>query len=340
MSLFEQEGLYLRTMAIMRIFVLALLLGNVGYAVMRDGFPQKAYSADIDHKHEYQELEDDSGKEQKKTRISPEFAELSGIEVMKASPMKVTMTRLLMGRVTLNENNTAKIRARFPGFVHAVHVSLGEKVQKGQNLATVESNESLITYEVVSPIDGVVIKRGTNVGDVTNGKEIFVVADLSTVWAKYHVFPRDIKYIKEGQTVDIHSLDETHSGDEMLRRIARISKLLPIADASSQTVVAIVELSNEDGIWRPGMAIQGIINIGEKQAPIAVPKTALQYMGDQEVVFTRNGDTYELRPVKVGMMGTTNVEIASGLERGETYVSRGSFVIKADLLKSTTSHEH
>ena len=116
--------------------------------------------------------------------------------------------------------------------------------------------------------------------------------------------------------------------------------LFPTADASSQTVIAIAELSNEDGIWRPGMVIQGIINIGEKQASIAVPKTALQHMGDQQVVFIRNGDTYEPRPVKVGMMGTANVEIISGLERGETYVSRGSFVVKADLLKSTTVHGH
>ena len=340
MSLFEQEDLYLRTMNMMRILVLALVLGNVGYAVMHDGFPQKAYSADIDHEHEHEELGDDNGEEQKKTRISPESAELSGIEVMKASPMKVTMKRLLMGRVTLNENNTAKVRARFPGFVHAVHVSLGEKVKKGQNLATVESNESLITYEVVSPIDGVVIKRGTNIGDVTNGKEIFIIADLTTVWAKYHIFPRNIKYIKEGQTVDIHSLDETHSEDEALQMTTVISKLLPIADASSQTVIAIAELPNEDGLWRPGMAIQGIVNVSEKQASIAVPKTALQYVGDQQVVFIKNGDTYEPRPVKVGMVGAANVEISSGLEHGETYVSVGSFVIKADLLKSATVHEH
>ena len=324
----------------MRILVLTLLLSNAGYAVIHDGFPKEAYAVDNQHKNEYEELEHDSGKEQEKTRISSDFAELSGIEVMEASPMKVTTTKLLTGRVTLNKNNTANVRARFPGPVHAVHVRLGEKVKKGQNLATVESNESLITYEVVSPIDGVVIKRGTNVGDVAGGKEIFVIADLSTVWARYHIFPRDMKYIKKGQTVDIHSLDETHSEDERLRQTARISMLFPTADVSSQTVIAIAELSNEDGIWRPGMVIQGIINIAEKQASIAVPKTALQHMGDQQVVFIRNGDTYESRPVKVGMMGTTNVEIVSGLERGETYVSRGSFVVKADLLKSTTVHTH
>lgn len=324
----------------MRILALALLLSNICYAVMHHGFQQDAYAVDNNHKHEYGQHEDDDGEEQEKTRISSDFAELSGIEVMKASPMKVTMTKLLTGRVTLNRNNTTNVRARFPGPVHAVHVSLGEKVKKGQNLATVESNESLITYEVASPMDGVVIKRGTSVGDVTNSGEMFVIADLSTVWAEYHIFPRDIKYIKKGQTIDIHLLDETHSEDEAPQRTARISMLLPTANASSQTVVAIAELSNEDGIWRPGMAIQGIVNIGEKKASVAVPRTALQHMGGRQVVFVRNGDTYEPRPVKVGMIGATNVEIVSGLERGETYVSRGSFVIKADLLKSTTAHEH
>ena len=70
----------------MRILVLTLLLSNVGYAVIHDGFPQEAYAAD----NQYEELEHDNGKEQEKTRISSDFAELSGIEVMEASPMKVT----------------------------------------------------------------------------------------------------------------------------------------------------------------------------------------------------------------------------------------------------------
>ncbi len=278
---------------------------------------------------------DDHGEhEEGKVEITPDAAKLTGVQFKQAGPDTVAMTTPLTGRIVLNENKTANVRARFPGIVKAVHVNLGDSVEKGQKLATVESNESLNAYIVYAPMDGVILKRETNIGDVTNGKELFVIADLSTVWAKYHIFPRDVPMIKKGQKVDIHTLDEKN------RQNAQISMLFPTTDALSQTVIAIAELPNEQGIWRPGMTIEGDIKVGEKQAAIAVPRNALQFMEDQQVVFVKSGNTYEPRPVSVGMTGTDNAEITSGLKRGETYVSAGSFVIKADILKGTAAHEH
>ena len=278
---------------------------------------------------------DDHGEhEEGKVEITPDAAKLTGVQFKQAGPDTVAMTTPLTGRIVLNENRTANVRARFPGIVKAVHVNLGDSVEKGQKLATVESNESLNAYIVYAPMDGVILKRETNIGDVTNGKELFVIADLSTVWAKYHIFPRDVPMIKKGQKVNIHTLDEKN------RQNAEISMLFPTTDALSQTVIAIAELSNESGVWRPGMTIEGDIKVGEKQAAIAVPRSALQFIEEQQVIFIKEGNTYEPRPVKIGMTGTENVEITSGLKIGETYVSAGSFVIKADILKGTAAHEH
>ena len=311
----------------------------------RDDHSEDGDSHD-DHGHESHKKEDshdDHGHgghdehgehEEGKAEISPDAAKLTGVEVQKAGSAIVAMTTPLNGRITLNENTTANVRARFPGFVKSVHVNLGDTVKKGQKLATVESNESLKTYSVTAPMDGVILRRETNIGDVTDGKELFVIADLSTVWAKYHIFPRDVSNVKKGQDVVVHTLDEK------TRQSAQISMLFPTTDALSQTVIAIAELPNEQGVWRPGMTIEGDIKIGEKQAAIAVPRGALQFMEDQQVVFIQNGNTYEPRPVTVGMTGTDNAEIISGLKRGETYVSAGSFVIKADILKGTAAHEH
>ena len=231
---------------------------------------------------------DDHGEhEEGKVEITPDAAKLTGVQFKQAGPDTVAMTTPLTGRIVLNENKTANVRARFPGIVKAVHVNLGDSVEKGQKLATVESNESLNAYIVYAPMDGVILKRETNIGDVTNGKELFVIADLSTVWAKYHIFPRDVPMIKKGQKVDIHTLDEKN------RQNAEISMLFPTTDALSQTVIAIAELSNESGVWRPGMTIEGDIKVGEKQAAIAVPRSALQFIEEQQVIFIKEGNTYE-----------------------------------------------
>lgn len=284
-----------------------------------------------DHGHaaEQNEAHEESG-----AQISPGSAALAGVQTQTAGPAQVAVTIPLTGRIVLNENKSANVRARFPGFVKQVHVNLGDMVKQGDKLATVESNESLRNYVVTAPIDGVVLKRETNIGDVTNGKELFVIADLSSVWAKYHVFPRDIAKIKKEQSVSVHTLDEKTN------QTAEVSMLFPTADALSQTVIAIAELSNDNGIWRPGMTVEGDVKISEESAAIAVPKTALQFLEDKQVVFVKNGNRYEPRPVTTGTIGIDNVEITSGLQNGETYVSAGSFVIKADILKATAAHSH
>ena len=48
---------------------------------------------------------------------------------------------------------------RFPGIVKAVKKRLGDKVERGEVLAQIESNESLKIYDVVSEIAGTVITK-------------------------------------------------------------------------------------------------------------------------------------------------------------------------------------
>ena len=242
---------------------------------------------------------------------------------------------ILTGRVMLNRDSTYAVRARFPGLVKTVNVRWGQTVKKGQVLATIESNDSLRLYSVYAPRSGVVLERNTNVGDVVNDNALFTIADLSTVWAELHVFPRDLALIKEQQIVNVHTLETNKQVN------SKIDMLLPTADAASQTVIAIVPIPNKNGAWRIGMIIEGRVEIGEKVANVAVKKDAVQTMNEKPVVFIKeNEKTYVSREVEIGESDGSYVEILAGLQLGEEYVSRGSFRIKADLLKSTAEHEH
>lgn len=211
---------------------------------------------------------------------------------------------------------------------------MGETVEKGQVLAVIESNESLKDYNVTAPIKGVILERNTNLGDVANGEPLFTVADLSNVWAKFHVFPKDADMVKSGQSVRVHTLDEGKTG------AAKIDMLFPTADALSQTLVAIAPLANENGMWRPGMTVEGDVAVSEKQVNLAVRASALQTMENQTVVFVKDGNSYEQMPVQTGMSDGEYIEIKSGLKAGQEYVSEGSFIIKADILKAGAEHVH
>lgn len=269
-----------------------------------------------------------------RTKISKEASEAAGVKTEQAASAVIRETIRLTGRTTLNQNTTAQVRARFPGIVRTVMKGPGETVNRGEVLATVESNESLQVYAVKSPINGVILVRNTNVGDVAGETPMFTITDTSDLWAEFHVFPRDIDRIQPGQKVLITSFEGEHTGE------APITTLLPVAESSSQTVVARVTLPNPDGVWRAGMTVRGDVVIAERQVPVAVKTVAIQRMGSNTVIFVQEGEQYEARPITIGASDSEWTEVVEGVQAGTRYVSEKSFQIKADIGKSGASHDH
>ncbi len=269
------------------------------------------------------------------TTISEESAKNAGIKISTANSQRIFETISLTGKIILDQDRTYDIKARFPGIVKDVKVKWGQKVRKGQVLAVIESNDSLKLYSIKAPRAGVILKRNTNVGNVAGDESIFTIANLSKVWAEFHVFPKDIHDVKDGQQVIVRTL-ENGTKDQ-----GKISLILPTADSESQTLIAIVSLDNTKIKWKPGMSVEGKVKILEQQVPIAVNKEAIQKIEDETVIFVKEGvDKYETRHVKLGKGDDEYIEVIEGLNSGEEYVSHGSFIIKADILKSTAEHSH
>jgi len=82
------------------------------------------------------------------------------------------------------------------------------------------------------------------------------------------------------------------------------------------------------------------VTVRERQAALVVPVSALQSFEGNTVVFTREGDHYAPRPLKLGERDSRNVEVLEGLAAGEEIVVEQSYLIKADLEKESASHEH
>lgn len=287
-----------------------------------------AYASD-EHGHadEHEEAGD-------RTTIDPESAKAMKIGTDIAGPGKVHQTISLTGKITLNKNRVAQVRARFPGLVRDVRSNIGDAVKKGQTLAIVESNESLQAYPVTSPLDGVILGRNTNVGDTAETEPMFVVADLKKLWAEFFIFSRDLNSIKQGQAIRIRSLTDDTEAE------AQLTTLLPTTESSSQTVVARVELNNDEDKWRAGMTVRGDVVLSEREVPLAVKTSAIQRQESSQVVYVRTGNDYEMRKVEVGQSDREWTEILNGLQDGETYVSENSFIVKADIAKSEAEHEH
>jgi cobalt-zinc-cadmium efflux system membrane fusion protein len=80
--------------------------------------------------------------------------------------------------------------------------------------------------------------------------------------------------------------------------------------------------------------------VAQQPVSLMVPLSAVQTAGETEVVYVKSGATYTQRPVRLGQRDATRVEVQSGLKTGEQVVTAQSFLIKADIEKSTAEHDH
>lgn len=267
--------------------------------------------------------------------LTPEAIKANKITIEEAGPINLEIKLDVMGKIIPNEELTVYISPRFPGMVKAVNKKLGDYVRKGEILAVIESNESLQNYEVRSETNGMIIKRNINLGMFLSGQEnIFVISDLSSVWADFNVYRRDLSRVQVGDPIQVTSLDRS------LKQEAVISYISPLGNENTQSVIARAVLTNPKEVWKPGLFISGEITVENVPLYVAVKDGGLQTFRDWDVVFLSVGNLFEVVPVHLGRKNKEWVEITSGLNPGDRYVSENSFILKADLEKSGAKHEH
>lgn len=268
-----------------------------------------------------------------RTTIPSAVASDAGVKVEVAGPTVIRDNVHLIGNVALNANRHAAVKARFPGIVKAVHAQQGQQVRRGQTLVVVEGNESMRSYPVTAPFDGVVLVRNTNVGDVADGNTLIEIADLSKVWVELHAIGEAASRLAAGQKVYVKSA----TGDAAAE--TTIDTLLPLA-TRGQSVVVRASIPNPGGRWRPGMTVSADVTVSRREVPLAVMESGLQRFRDFTVVFAQIGETYEVRMLELGARDGTYVEVLGGIKPGTRYVAEQSFLIKADIEKSGASHDH
>ena len=277
---------------------------------------------------------DEHGKEGH-VALSPEARKNANLKIEEAAGAKIQILLPLYGKIASNEESLAHVQPRFPGVVKDVRKRLGDKVEKGDLLAVVESNDSLRSYDIKSEVSGTVIQKDITLGEfVKNEDTIYTIADLTTVWVDLAVFRQDFGKLKVGQPVEIHP----GAGEEAIQNT--VAYISPFGTEGSQTMLARCVVPNPHGDFRPGLFVTAEIATGEVEAPVTVKLAAIQTLKEKTVVFVEEGNAFEAREVELGMRDDLLVEVLSGLLPGDKYVSENSFILKAELGKEEAEHEH
>ncbi len=305
---------------------------------IHDNEEKDAHSGCTGEKHEEEaEEKDHSGhrhaeKDEQGDELAVELTEqaqkLADIKLGKVKMSKIGTTLELPGEIVFNDDNVAHITPRYAGIAKEVRKQLGQQVNKGDVLAVIESNESLSSYNIHAPISGYIVEK-----NITNGEflgeenNIYVIADLETVWVNCDVYPKNGQKIKVGQTVKIKAvgLDLETEGE--------ITYIAPIYNGTNRSAVARAVISSQNMKWKPGMFIYASFEISSKEKVPVVSKNSVQVLDNKNVIFVpKKENVFVPIEVTLGMVDKNNVEILKGIDIGDLYVTNGAFEIKAKIV--------
>jgi cobalt-zinc-cadmium efflux system membrane fusion protein len=206
--------------------------------------------------------------------------------------------------------------------------------------------QSMTRFEVYAPISGRILEKHVSIGEsVSTESELFLIADLSSLWVNLSVSQKDLPKVREGQKVHIRfSPVEAGAAATEPGGIPDAEGTIKYIDAlvseDTRTATARVVLSNPNGQWKPGMFVTGLVAVDSSSVGVLVPLDAVIKFEEQETIFIQDDHGFEPRTVTLGRQSGTHVEVLSGLKAGERYVAKGAFMVKAELGKSEAGHGH
>jgi cobalt-zinc-cadmium efflux system membrane fusion protein len=289
---------------------------------------------------------------------SPEFARaqadfLQTVAKLNLSRKEYERAKLLLKERAIEEREFLRREAEFEklstevGGLGAILHSYGLDHEETEKLiekcASRKPDDDLCEFAdpnlaVRSPLSGTIIFRDVIVGEhVEPNKILFTASDLRTLWALLDAYEKDLPFISKDSQVTLHS--SLYPDKEFAGKITYISNTI---DEKLRTIKIRVEVKNYDGLLKPNMYIQGIVeNKAVGQKLLAVPEEAVQTLNGEKIVFIlEDNDIFAVQHVELGeKVGNTRI-IANGLEEGQKIVVQGAFNLKAELNKGAFGHAH
>ena len=271
-----------------------------------------------------------------RVELSAEAVAGANIVVGPSGPRRIEERVETPGEVRLNADHVVQIRPRFPGVIRRMDKALGDHVREGDVLAIVHSNESLSDYEIRASKSGTVVARELAPGAAADHESVlYTIADLSTVWVDFPLYPQAAGRVRRGQPVVVRT-DATGG----LAAQGTVSYVGPLLEQDTRISYGRVVLPNPGGRWQPGLFVTAAVTVGSVQASVAVPEEAIVRTSRGPAVFRVVGNVFELQPVEPGRSDGTWTEIRSGLEPGARVVTTRAYLLKAELGKSEATHDH
>ncbi|OLC16374.1 MAG: hypothetical protein AUH29_05150 [Candidatus Rokubacteria bacterium 13_1_40CM_69_27] len=182
---------------------------------------------------------------------------------------------------------------------------------------------------VRAPRGGVIVERNVAPGQVVAYGQsdtpinLFVIADLATMWVLADVYEPDVPRVRLGQPVVV-----TLPCCPGERGEGRVSYISDAVDKETRTVKVRAVVPNRNRALKAEMFVKVAIGTGPARR-LAIPQSAVHREGGETFVLVEKGPgEYERRPVKLGADLDGTVEVLGGVTAEDRVVSTGGILLK------------
>jgi cobalt-zinc-cadmium efflux system membrane fusion protein len=218
------------------------------------------------------------------------------------------------------------------------HPQIEALVEKARRVTGDFSDLVEPTLPIVSPIAGRVLTRDVVAGEhVHPDKLLFVVSDISTVWAVLDAREKDLPSLAAGARVSVTS--EVYPGRSFEGRVTRVGD---VVDEKLRTIKVRAEVPNPGLLLKPNMFVRAALEAGTTPRELlGVPEEAIQMIQGEASVFVLDGEdgAFLARPVVAGERVGAHRVVLEGLDGSERVAVVGAFNLKAELLKGSFAGE-
>ncbi|MDX1393473.1 MAG: efflux RND transporter periplasmic adaptor subunit [Gemmatimonadota bacterium] len=176
-----------------------------------------------------------------------------------------------------------------------------------------------------SAFPGHVLEKHVTEGQrIHAGDDLFLVADLSTVWIEPAIYERDLPLVRVGQPAE--ATFEALPG----RRFAgRVTFIHPTLEERTRTARVRLEIPNPDYALKPMM--YGTVRIRATGPPgVEVPLTAVLPTGERDLAFVFREGGVVPTEVTVGDRGDTAIVVLDGIVPGDTVIASATFLFDSE----------
>ncbi|MHB1306672.1 MAG: efflux RND transporter periplasmic adaptor subunit [Limisphaerales bacterium] len=176
--------------------------------------------------------------------------------------------------------------------------------------------ERLGFTQIVSPYDGLVIRRDRDPGGVVvPGSSLLQIISTNELWISAWVDETAATRLNTNQPVRVVFRSEParpHSGE-----VARLGRE---TDRETREFLVDVRVHDLPAQWTIGQRAEVFIETGRKPQALIVPSSFLQWREGKPGVFLNQSGKARWRPVTTGLRGMDAVEIVDGLVSGDQVV--------------------